>query len=158
MTLSVRRIRGVERLTGPILVVRRVPGMVLREEVLVGNFDGRGAAGLLTLGSFGNTDFPSPVDIAAIAQHYVNVPQSALIFSYPEAAVILNARVGERIEFRGAFSGARNVEVRVERRGRSPAVERGHGRAISAGATTYRPGAPRRIQPQWPPSGHGLRR
>ena len=36
MTLSVRRLHGVERLTGPILVVRRVPGMVLREEVLVG--------------------------------------------------------------------------------------------------------------------------
>ena len=35
MTLSARRIHGVERLSGPILVVRRTPGMVLREEVLV---------------------------------------------------------------------------------------------------------------------------
>ena len=40
MTLSVRRIHGVERLAGPILVVERVPGMVLREEVLVHGADG----------------------------------------------------------------------------------------------------------------------
>ena len=42
MTLSVRRLRGVERLSGPILVVRRVPGMVLREEVLI-DADGEAA-------------------------------------------------------------------------------------------------------------------
>ena len=40
MTLSVHRIHGVERLAGPILVVERVPGMVLREEVLVRAPDG----------------------------------------------------------------------------------------------------------------------
>ncbi|HEX7949293.1 MAG TPA: V-type ATP synthase subunit B [Candidatus Limnocylindrales bacterium] len=40
MTLSVRRVHGVERLAGPILVVERVPGMVLREEVLVRGADG----------------------------------------------------------------------------------------------------------------------
>ncbi|OGN86894.1 MAG: V-type ATP synthase subunit B [Chloroflexi bacterium GWC2_73_18] len=41
MTLSVRRLRGVERLAGPLLVVRRVPGVALGEEVLV---RGRGGA------------------------------------------------------------------------------------------------------------------
>jgi V/A-type H+/Na+-transporting ATPase subunit B len=40
MTLSVRRIHGVERLSGPILVVRRSPGMVLSEEILVRGPDG----------------------------------------------------------------------------------------------------------------------
>lgn len=35
MTLSVRRLHGVDRLYGPILVVRRSPGMVLGEEVLI---------------------------------------------------------------------------------------------------------------------------
>ncbi|HSL33457.1 MAG TPA: V-type ATP synthase subunit B [Candidatus Limnocylindrales bacterium] len=40
MTLSVRRIRGVERLSGPLLVVERSPGMVLSEEVLVRGADG----------------------------------------------------------------------------------------------------------------------
>jgi V/A-type H+-transporting ATPase subunit B len=40
MTLSLRRIHGVDRLAGPILVVHRVPGMVLREEVVVGGGDG----------------------------------------------------------------------------------------------------------------------
>ncbi|MFZ5853414.1 MAG: V-type ATP synthase subunit B [Chloroflexota bacterium] len=33
MSLSIRRLRGVERLSGPLLVVRRVPGMALGEEV-----------------------------------------------------------------------------------------------------------------------------
>jgi V/A-type H+-transporting ATPase subunit B len=40
MTLSVRRIHGVDRLYGPILVVRRSPGMVLGEEVLVRGIGG----------------------------------------------------------------------------------------------------------------------
>ncbi len=31
MSLSVRRLRGVERLSGPLLVVRRAPGMALGE-------------------------------------------------------------------------------------------------------------------------------
>jgi V/A-type H+-transporting ATPase subunit B len=35
VTLSLRRIHGVDRLSGPLLVVERVGGMVLREEVLI---------------------------------------------------------------------------------------------------------------------------
>jgi V/A-type H+-transporting ATPase subunit B len=41
MSLSARRLRGVERLTGPLLVVRAVPAMVLGEEVLVSGPDGQ---------------------------------------------------------------------------------------------------------------------
>lgn len=40
MTLSVRRIHGVERLAGPLIVVRRAPGVALGEQVLVRGGDG----------------------------------------------------------------------------------------------------------------------
>ncbi len=41
MSLSIRRLVGVERLSGPLLVVRRAPGIALGEEVFVGGSDGR---------------------------------------------------------------------------------------------------------------------
>ena len=41
MTLSVRRLRGVERLGGPLLVVHRAPGMSLGEEAVIEAPDGR---------------------------------------------------------------------------------------------------------------------
>jgi V/A-type H+-transporting ATPase subunit B len=41
MTLSARRLRGIERLAGPLLVVRRAPGIALGEEVSVTGPDGR---------------------------------------------------------------------------------------------------------------------
>jgi V/A-type H+-transporting ATPase subunit B len=41
MTLSARRLRGVERLAGPILVVRRAPGIALGEDVTIVGADGR---------------------------------------------------------------------------------------------------------------------
>jgi V/A-type H+/Na+-transporting ATPase subunit B len=40
MTLSKRRLRGVERLSGPLLVVRRAPGVALGEDVRVEGVDG----------------------------------------------------------------------------------------------------------------------
>jgi V/A-type H+-transporting ATPase subunit B len=40
MSLSVRRLRGVERLSGPLLVVRRAPGLSLGEETLIEGRDG----------------------------------------------------------------------------------------------------------------------
>ncbi len=40
MSLSIRRVRGVERLAGPLLVVGHVPGMALGEEVAVTGADG----------------------------------------------------------------------------------------------------------------------
>jgi len=40
VTLSVRRLRGVQRLTGPLLFVRRPPGVALGEEVVVAGVDG----------------------------------------------------------------------------------------------------------------------
>jgi V/A-type H+-transporting ATPase subunit B len=41
MTLSTRRLHGVERLSGPLLVVRRAPGIALGEDVRVGEPAGR---------------------------------------------------------------------------------------------------------------------
>lgn len=41
MSLSIRRLRGVERLSGPLLVVRRAPGMALGEEIVVAGADER---------------------------------------------------------------------------------------------------------------------
>ncbi len=41
MSLSIRRLHGVERLAGPLLVVHGAPGVVLGEEVLVDGADGR---------------------------------------------------------------------------------------------------------------------
>jgi V/A-type H+-transporting ATPase subunit B len=45
LSLSVRRLHGVERLAGPLLVVRRVPGMALGEEVAVSGAAGPGRHG-----------------------------------------------------------------------------------------------------------------
>ncbi len=39
-SLSVRRLRGVERLTGPLVIVRRAPGIALGEQVIVAGRDG----------------------------------------------------------------------------------------------------------------------
>lgn len=41
MTLSIRRLRGVERLSGPVLFMRRAPGVALGEEVIVAGADAR---------------------------------------------------------------------------------------------------------------------
>ncbi len=40
MSLSVRRVHGVGRLEGPLMVVRRVPDVALGEEVLLRGRDG----------------------------------------------------------------------------------------------------------------------
>lgn len=40
MTLSTRRLHGVERLSGPLLVVRRAPGIALGEDVRIGEPNG----------------------------------------------------------------------------------------------------------------------
>jgi V/A-type H+-transporting ATPase subunit B len=45
MMLSVRRLRGVERLTGPLLIAARPPGVGLGEEVVVTGEDGAGRHG-----------------------------------------------------------------------------------------------------------------
>lgn len=40
MTLSIRRLHGVERLSGPLLVVRAAPGIALGEDVRVAGTEG----------------------------------------------------------------------------------------------------------------------
>ena len=45
MSLSIRRLHGVERLSGPLLVVRRAPGIALGEDVRVGGADGQARHG-----------------------------------------------------------------------------------------------------------------
>jgi V/A-type H+-transporting ATPase subunit B len=45
MTLSIRRLRGVERLGGPLLIVRRAPGVALGEEVIIVGADARSRHG-----------------------------------------------------------------------------------------------------------------